>query len=101
VEIVNLATENRFVKGKTINGYITDSVNLETSTFDEESIINSLLQGTDNENIYLVDKNKTLCVKFNPKIRNCNYLHINSLTKECIYIYYILKVHHSFKYKYH
>lgn len=68
VEIVNLATENRFVKGKTINGYITDSVILETSTFDEESIINSLLQDIDNENIYLVDKNKTLCIKFNPKI---------------------------------
>lgn len=66
--IVNLAIETRKVKGKTINGYITDSVDLEISTFDEESIINSLLQNTDNEHIYLVSKDKTLCVKFNPKI---------------------------------
>lgn len=66
--IVNLAIENRFVKGKTINGYITNSVQLLSSTFDEESIINNLLLNTDNEHIYLVSKDKTLCVKFNPKI---------------------------------
>lgn len=66
--IVNLATEIRKVKAKTINSYITNSVYLEPSTFNEESIINSLLQNTDNEHIYLVSKDKTLCVKFNPKI---------------------------------
>ena len=66
--IVNLATEIRKIKAKTINSYITNSVYLEPSTFNEESIINSLLQNTDNEHIYLVSKDKTLCVKFNPKI---------------------------------
>lgn len=67
--VVNLAMETRNVKAKTINSYITDSVYLEPSTaFDEKEIINEFLKDTDNENIYLIDKNKTLCVKFNPKI---------------------------------
>ena len=68
VDIVNLATETRNIKAKTINGYITDFVELKQSAFDEENIINEFLKDTDDENIYLVDKNKTLCVKFNPKI---------------------------------
>ena len=68
VEIVNLAMKPRKVKAKTINGYITDSVELKQSAFDEDNIINEFLKNTDDENIYLIDKNKTLCVKFNPKI---------------------------------
>ena len=68
IAIVNLAMETRKVKAKTINDYITNSVELSPSTFDEESIINSLLQNTDNEHMYLVSKDKTLCIKFNPKI---------------------------------
>lgn len=82
INIMNITGDTVVIEGVTLNGYITNTVSLDSGESELGDKLQILELGTDNEHMYLIGQNKidilvkgeeleanqSLCIKFNPKV---------------------------------